>query len=78
MASSELSTDSYTLTRITHSPLCLGYRMNNSRFESQKQQELFTKVSRTAVGSTQPPIQTVLGALSQREMGKRGGKAAGA
>jgi len=74
MASSELSRDSYTLIRITHSLLCLGYRVNNSLFKSQKWQELFTKVSRTAVGPTQPTIQRVLGVLSHQEMGKRGVK----
>ena len=60
MTSSELSSDSYTPTSITHSLLCLGYRMNNSQFESQKQQGLFVKLSRTAVGPTLPPIQRVL------------------
>jgi len=48
--------------------------LNNSWFESQKRQGLFTKVSRTAVGPTQLPIQRVLGVLSQRKMGKRGVK----
>jgi hypothetical protein len=74
MASSALIRDTYTLTRITHSLLCLCYRVNNSRFKCQKQQGLFTKVSRTAVGPTQPPIQRVLGDLSHQEMGKRGVK----